>query len=92
MASKSDQEGNALLPVEFSQLYLTDTVWTQTGISFPILQNTIGAGGTTFPCNQCLEVESEKVVVEPGVMVSRYVQTDVEVVTIEEEEPEKPAR
>ena len=51
------------------------------------------AGGTTYACNHCLAVESAKAVVEPEVKVSRYVQTDiVELITIEEEEPEKPAR
>ena len=93
MASNCNQGRDALLSVEFDGLGLTNSAWTQTGISFQNLVDTIGAGGTTYACNQCLAIESAKVVVEPGVKVSRYVQTDiVELITIEEEEPEKPAR
>ena len=93
MASNCNQGRDALLSVEFDGLGLTNSAWTQTEISFQNLVDTIGAGGTTYACNTCLALESAKAVVEPAVKVSRYVQTDiVELITIKEEEPEKPAR
>ena len=93
MASNCKQGRDDLLSVEFEGLGLTNSAWTQTGISFQSLVDNIGAGGTSYACNTCLALESEKVVAEPAVQVSRYVQTDiVELITVEEDEPEKPAR
>ena len=56
MASKCKQGRDDLLSVEFEGLGLTNSAWTQTGISFQNLVDTIGAGGTTYACNQCLAI------------------------------------